>query len=63
MKIVDGYSGKAKFIKGYGRKGTKHLDEYQKMLLEAEATNGFEHEAKQKPLTAKQRKERGWIKL
>ena len=62
MKVVDSYSGKAKFIKGHGRKGTKRLDEYQKMLLEAESTNGFEHEPKQKPLTAKQRKERGWVK-
>ena len=62
MKIVDGYSGEAKFIKGRGRRGNTKLDKYQKMLLKAERTNGFEHEPKQKPLTAKQLKERGWVK-
>lgn len=62
MKFADGHSGKAKFFKGGGRSGTKRLDDYQKMLLEGERTNGFEHEKKQKPLTIKQLKERGLFK-
>jgi len=62
MKIIDGHSGKAKFFKGKGRKGTSSLDDYQKMLIEAEKTNGFQDEPKQKPLIAKERKERGVVK-
>ena len=62
MKIADGHSGEAKFIKGRGRKGSRRLDKYQKMLLEGKRSNGFVHERKQKPLTAKQLKERGWVK-
>ena len=50
MKIADAYSGKAKFFKGGGRKGSSKLDDYQKMLLEGVRTNGFEHEKKQEPL-------------
>ncbi len=62
MKIADSHSGETKFIKGRGRRGNTKLDKYQKMLLMAEKTNGFDNEPKQKPLTAKQLKERGWVK-
>lgn len=56
MRIANPYSGKAVFIKGRGRKGSMKLDDYQKMLLEGERTNGFEHEKKQKPLKQGKRK-------
>lgn len=62
MKIIDGYSGKAKFFKGRGRKGKTELDDYQKMLLEGERTNGFKHEKKQKPLNQKELEKIGWKK-
>lgn len=59
MKITDSFSGKRKFIKGGGRKGTKNLDDYQKMLLDSE---NFTEDSKQKPLTKKQLKDRNWSK-
>ena len=62
MKITDGYSGEQKLFKGRGRKGNTKLDSYQRMLLEAERTNGFAQEKKQKPLTPKQLKKRGYVK-
>lgn len=55
MKIANAHSGKSTFIKGHGRKGSMKLDDYQKMLLEGEKTNGFEHEPKQKPLKKSKR--------
>ena len=59
-KITDGYSGKSKFVKGLGRKGSKSLDDYQKMLLESE--NGkFDNETKQAPLTKSELKAKGLI--
>lgn len=51
MELIDGHSGKRKFFKGRGQSGSTKLDDYQKMLLEGEKTNGFEKEEKQKPLT------------
>ena len=60
MKIIDPFSGKSKFFKGRGRKGNKNLDDYQLMLLEGERTKGFKNEPKQKPLTKKELKAKGF---
>lgn len=60
MKIINPFSGKSKFFKGHGRKGNKKLDDYQLMLLQGERTNGFENEPKQKPLTKKELKAKGF---
>jgi len=60
MKIINPFSGKSKFFKGRGRKGNKKLDDYQLMLLEGERTNGFENEPKQKPLTKRELKAKGF---
>ena len=60
MKIINPFFGKSKFFKGRGRKGNKKLDDYQLMLLEGERTNGFENEPKQKPLTKRELKAKGF---
>lgn len=59
MKITNVFSGKRVFIKGKGRQGNKHLDEYQQMLLEAETSSD---EPKQKSLTKRELSKRGWSK-
>jgi hypothetical protein len=59
MKITNAFSGKRTFIRGKGRTGNKHPDEYQKMLLDAESSS---NEPKQKPLTKKELSKRGWSK-
>jgi len=59
-KITDGHSGRSKFVRGSGRKGTKVLDDYQKMLLDAE-DGKFDNEPKQAPLTKAELKAKGLI--
>lgn len=54
MKIIDQFSGSRKFFNGTGRKGNCKIDDFQKLLLEGERTNGFEYEPKQKPLSKKE---------
>ena len=47
-RITDSWSGKQKFHKGFGRKGNTKIDEYQQMLLDAEAnrTKGWDWKPK-----------------
>ena len=47
-RITDSWSGKQKFHKGFGRKGNTKIDEYQQILLDAEAnrTKGWDWKPK-----------------